>query len=56
MKYTHDPIGFEDWCEERWPGRLAMMKGIARANVRPHDGYDELCGSLRAAIGLRGEP
>jgi hypothetical protein len=56
MRFTHNPIAFEDWCEERWPGRLEMMKGIARANIRQHDhaGYDELCESLRAAIGIRG--
>ena len=55
LKMTYDSIAWEDWCNERWPGRLEMLKGVARANIRQHDhaGYDELCESLRAAIGIR---
>lgn len=54
MKFTHDPLAWEDWCEERFPGRLEVLKGIVRAGSQRED-YEALCESLRAAIGKRGE-
>ena len=29
-----DPLAFEAWVEERWPGRLAVLKERARAGVK----------------------
>ena len=29
MRWTHDPLGWEAWCEERWPGRLVVLKRAA---------------------------
>lgn len=54
LKYTYDPLAWESFCEERWPGRLGLMKAMARTGGVKHD-FDELCASLRAAIGLQGE-
>jgi hypothetical protein len=33
MRWTHDPLGWEAWCDERWPGRLSMLKRVARAKA-----------------------
>jgi hypothetical protein len=38
--------------EERFPGRLALLKVKALAGAKGID-YEELCESLRRAIGLR---
>lgn len=51
--FTHRPLEWIDWCEERWPGRYAILKAQALAGVK-HVDYDEVCASLREAIGLRG--
>lgn len=45
MKYTHDPLGWEAWIEERWPGRLAQLKARALAGVRWVD-YEAIAESL----------
>ena len=37
MKWTHDPLGWEDWVEERFPGRLAQLKIRARLGVAKVD-------------------
>jgi hypothetical protein len=57
MKYTHDPLGWEAWIEERFPGRLGMLKAKALSGVKGLD-YEELCRLFKAAIGLTdgGEP
>ena len=48
--FTHRPLEFQDWCEERWPGRLALLKAQALA-AHEHPDYDALCAELRLAIG-----
>jgi hypothetical protein len=53
MKYTHDPLGWEAWIEERFPGRLGMLKMKALTGVKRLD-YEELCRLFKAAIGLTG--
>jgi 5-methylcytosine-specific restriction endonuclease McrA len=50
MRWTHDPLGWEAWVEERFPGRLAQLKARARGGVA-HTDFDALCDSLRLAIG-----
>lgn len=38
MKYTHDPLGWEDWVDERFgPERLKGLKLRARAGVAKVD-------------------
>jgi 5-methylcytosine-specific restriction endonuclease McrA len=51
--YTHRPIEWEAWVEERFPGRLSVLKAQALA-AHEHPDYDAVCESLRAAIGVRG--
>jgi hypothetical protein len=46
MKYTHDPIAWEAWVEERWPGRLAVLKRVALAGPAEKIDYDSLLASL----------
>jgi 5-methylcytosine-specific restriction endonuclease McrA len=45
MKFTYDPIAWEDWCQDRWPDRMAGLKYVARSSTRPD--YDELLPRLR---------
>jgi hypothetical protein len=45
ISYTYDPIAWEDWVEDHLPGRLTMLKCVARAGVSQVD-YDDLCASL----------
>ncbi len=45
VKFTHDPIAWEDWCNERWPGRLESLKVQARAGVKWID-YEAILASL----------
>jgi hypothetical protein len=54
VMFTHRPIEWQDWCEERWPGRLAMLRAHA-LGAHPHPDYDGICESLRLAIGVKGE-
>ena len=38
MKYTHDPLGWDDWVDERFgPGRLVQLKLRARQGVAKVD-------------------
>ena len=37
MKFTYDPLGWEEWVEERFPGRLAELKVRARQGVAKVD-------------------
>jgi len=38
MKFTHDPLGWEDWVDERFgPGRLVQLKLRARSGVAKVD-------------------
>ena len=50
MRYTHNPLAWEEWVEGRFPGRLGMLKAQALA-AHEHPDYDALCASLRLAIG-----
>jgi 5-methylcytosine-specific restriction endonuclease McrA len=51
--YTHRPLEWDATIEERWPGRLALLKVQALATyVRPD--YEEICDWLQAALGVRG--
>jgi hypothetical protein len=50
MKYTRNPLAWEAWVEERFPGRLGMLKAQALA-AHEHPDFDALCESLRLAIG-----
>lgn len=52
-RWTWDPLGWEAWVEERFPGRLAVLKAKAMGRHDRHD-YAELCEALRGAIGIRG--
>ena len=45
VRWTHDPIAWEDWCEERFPGRLVGLKVRARAGVA-HIDYEAILASL----------
>ena len=45
VKYTHRPLEWEAWCEERWPGRLAELKARALAGVSWVD-YEAIAESL----------
>lgn len=46
-RWTNDPIGWEAWCEERFPGRLAELKRRALTGVHAVD-YAALVTDLRA--------
>ena len=38
MKFTHDPLGWEEWVDERFgPGRLRGLKVRARQGVAKVD-------------------
>ena len=50
--YTYRTIEWELWCEERFPGRLAMLKAQALA-AHEHPDYEQICAEFRRAIGLR---
>jgi 5-methylcytosine-specific restriction endonuclease McrA len=50
--FTHRPIEWADWCEERWPGRLATLRVQALA-VHEHPDYDAICAQFKAAIGMK---
>jgi 5-methylcytosine-specific restriction endonuclease McrA len=54
MKYTHNPLAWEAWIEERFPGRLALLKVQALA-AHEHPDYEAICEQFRAAIGVRGD-
>jgi hypothetical protein len=54
MRWTHDPLGWEAWIEERFPGRLGLLKARALQGVA-HVDYELLCESLRAELGRRGD-
>ena len=53
VKFTHRPIEWEDWIEERFPGRLAELKERAREGVRWID-YESilarLCGGPKLVV------
>ena len=51
LRFTFNPLAWEAWVEERFPGRLAELKMRALAGVA-HVDYGEVCASL-AAIGIR---
>jgi len=55
VKFTWDPLAWQDWCEERWPGRLGLMKAMAQAGGVKHD-FDELCRVFKAGIGVWEKP
>ena len=52
VMFTHRPIEWADWCEERWPGRLAVLRVQALA-AHEHPDYGAIVEQYRAAIGLR---
>jgi len=37
MKFTFDPLAWEEWVEERFPGRLAQLKVRARQGIAKVD-------------------
>lgn len=45
VKYTHDPIAWDDWIEERFPHRLEGLKLRARQGVAYID-YEAILQSL----------
>jgi hypothetical protein len=45
VRYTHDPIAWRDWVEERFPGRLAQLEMRARIGVKWID-YEAILASL----------
>lgn len=53
VMFTHRPLEWQDWCEARWPGRLATLKAQALA-AHEHPDYEAICAEFRLAIGLRG--
>ena len=53
VMFTHRPIEWQDWCEERWPGRLALLR-VQALGAHEHPDYTEICDWLRAALGVRG--
>lgn len=50
VMFTHRPLEWQDWCEARWPGRLAELKVQALA-AHEHPDYEAICAEFRAAIG-----
>jgi hypothetical protein len=52
MRYTHNPLAWEAWVEERFPGKLGMLKARALSDPVKLD-YDALCEALKLAIGVR---
>jgi hypothetical protein len=49
MRWTYDPLGWEAWCDERWPGRLAALKHRAlRAHAKAD--YPALAEELSARL------
>jgi len=50
---THRPLEWQDWCEEKWPGRWATLKAQA-LSAHEHPDYDLVCENLKAALGVRG--
>ena len=49
VSYTYDPIAWEDWVDDHYPGRLSMLKQVARASAGAVD-YDEVCCSLKSEM------
>ena len=45
MKFTHDPLGWEAWVEEKWPGHLDRLKARARTVTKLVD-YEAIAESL----------
>lgn len=45
MKFTHDPLGWEAWIEEKWPGHLTQLKARARTVTKFVD-YEAIAESL----------
>jgi hypothetical protein len=54
MKYTNDPIGWEKWVEDRWPGRLAELKRLAWAGVAKID-HEAVCVGLMVSLAALSE-
>lgn len=52
LRWTHNPIAFEAWVDERFPGRLAALKVQALAAKQPVD-YEEICRILKVELGPR---
>lgn len=46
VMFTHRPLEWADWCEERFPGRLALLKVQALAAHEKPD-YDAICEGLK---------
>ena len=49
VKFTHDPLGWDAWCEERFPDSFAAMKTLARIGVE-HIDYELECHMLRERL------
>jgi len=45
VRFTHDPIAWDDWCEERFPGRLEHLRLKARQGVA-HIDYEAILAVL----------
>jgi 5-methylcytosine-specific restriction endonuclease McrA len=52
VMFTHKPIEWADWCEERWPGRLAVLRVQALA-AHEHVDFDAVCEALRSSLGVK---
>ena len=50
VRFTWDAIAWEDWVEDHLPGRLTMVKQVARAGTAAAVDYDELCESLKQQL------
>ena len=50
--FTPRPLEWQDWCEERWPGRLAALK-VQALGAHEHPDYGAICDELRLAIGVK---
>ena len=51
VRFTHDPLGWEAWCEERFPGTFTELKRIARLGIA-HVDYEYECDGIRALLAL----
>ena len=49
VRYTYDPIAWQDWIDEKFPGRMEQLRAKARQGVA-HVDYDALSVGLLASI------
>lgn len=49
---THRPLEWQDWVEEKFPGRWAMLRAQALA-AHEHPDYEVICEQFRLVLGVK---